>query len=85
MSLKKFHESHLIFSSCNPDLPDDELDREEYDDKVVDHLDDQHHRRILNIASRILIMRHMTPDTRHHRQKSHLLQLICSGDNEGDG
>ena len=56
MSLQKCHEAHLIFSSCNPDLPDDELDREEYDDKVVDHLDDEHNPRELNIARGILFV-----------------------------
>ena len=56
MSLKNFHESHLMFSSCNPDLPDDELDREEYDDKVVDHLDDENNPRELNIARGILFV-----------------------------
>ena len=54
MSLKKFHEAHLIFSSYNPDLPDDELDCEEYDHEVVDHLNDEHNPRKLNIARRIL-------------------------------
>ena len=39
--------------------PDDKLNGEEDHDKVVDHLDDQHHRRILNIASRILEICHL--------------------------
>ena len=88
--------------------PDNELNGEEDHDKVVDHLDDVHHCRILNIASRILKISHMTPDTRNQTpdtrklrhqtpnirqlrhqiprdQKSYLLQLVCSGDNESDG
>ena len=41
-------------NSCNIGLPDDELDCEEYDHEVVDHLNDEHNPRKLNIARRIL-------------------------------
>ena len=47
--------------------PDNELNGEEDHDKVVDHLDDEHHCRILNIASRILEICHLdTADISHN-------------------
>ena len=45
---------YFWYRSYNPELPDDELYREEYDDKVVDHLYYEDNPRELDIARGIL-------------------------------